>query len=501
MKNHTLRLLTPLLLVPLLFWGCTDLEETPYGLSTPDNFFKTEAELVAAVMPVYNALRTASWSENVHLQDHSSDAIFVPTRGGDWDDGALWRDLQTHSWTPTHAKLNQAWLESYRGVAFANATLDNLSSSPDAETALVKTFIAETRVLRATFYWWLVDLYGNIPLVTDPTTDPKNPPPTTPRAEVYDFIVAEIIAALPGLDEVPSGYGRVSKSAANALLAMVYLNAEVYSGTARWTECVAACDVVINSGMFKLADTIKEAFALENEGIGNTEYIWVVGNLAQGGVGNNRHMASLHYSQLPSSPWNGFSVLADFYNKYDPDDARIDMILVGQQFVLGGPSIGDSAFQRDGVPLVFTVESPISGASESHGPRMLKWPIDPDMSGGDAGNDYAIFRYSHILLAKAEAKFMLGDAAAATSLVNQVRARNFDPPKPVVGTVTLDDIFDERGFEFLWEGSRRQDQIRTGHWGDTWSNHDTPSADFKKLFPIPQVQMDANPNLVQNTGY
>ena len=121
------------------------------------------------------------------------------------------------------------------------------------------------------------------------------------------------------------------------------------------------------------------------------------------------------------------------------------------------------------------------------------------MSGGDAGNDYAIFRYSHILLAKAEAQLMSGNSGGALALVNEVRARNFDPAKPL-SSVTRDDIFNERGYELLWEGFRRQDQIRTGHYLEAWANKDV-SEDFRKLFPIPQTQMDANPELVQNTGY
>ncbi|MCH7939708.1 MAG: RagB/SusD family nutrient uptake outer membrane protein, partial [Candidatus Marinimicrobia bacterium] len=195
------------------------------------------------------------------------------------------------------------------------------------------------------------------------------------------------------------------------------------------------------------------------------------------------------------------SVLADYYNRFDTADARIDQLLVGPQKVLGGPSAGDQAYDRYGDSLIFTVESPLIDATESDGVRILKWPIDPDMDGSNAGNDYAVFRYSHILLAKAEAQFMLGSTGDALALVNLVRARNFDPDQPLA-SVTRDDIFNERGYELLWEGFRRQDQIRTGHFLEAWSNKDANTADeYRKLFPIPQFQMDANPNLAQNPGY
>jgi hypothetical protein len=207
-------------------------------------------------------------------------------------------------------------------------------------------------------------------------------------------------------------------------------------------------------------------------------------------------MATLHYNQLPSSPWNGFSVLADFYNAFDTSDVRIDQLLVGPQVVLGGPNAGEPAFDRDGNPLIFTVESPLTDATEGNGVRMLKWPVDPNASGADAGNDYAIFRYSHILLAKAEAQFMLGATGDALALVNYVRERAFEPDEPLA-SITLDDILAERGFELLWEGFRRQDLIRTGHFLEAWTLKEA-SGECRKIFFIPQSQLDVNPNLVQN---
>ncbi len=500
MKNYKLRFLMPFLFLPMLFWSCTDLEEVPFGVITPDDFFQTDDEILASVMPVYNSLGKARWSDGIpHLQDVAADAIVVPTRGGDWDDGGKWRELHQHTWTSVNNPVNMGWVDAYTGIARANATIEALSKSPKSETAFVATLIGEVRVLRALFYWWLIDLYGDVPLVTDPATDPENPPSQSPRADVFDFVVTEIkdVLALNVLKEKSAAatYGQVTEGAANALLATVYLNAEVYTGTAKWAECVAACDAVINSGDYALMSTVTDVFALENEGTANTEYILVVVSLNQGGAGFVRHSATLHYSQLPSSPWNGFSVVADYYNTYDTADARIDQLLVGQQYILGGPTKGDSAFQRDLKPLVYSVESPIFGATESHGVRILKWPIDPNMVGGDAGNDYAVFRYSHILLAKAEAEFKLsGGGLASLNLVHERAGLD------ALGAITAEAIYNERGYELLWEGFRRQDQIRMGTYLGEWANKDA-SAEYRKIFPIPQTQMDANPNLVQNTGY
>jgi len=473
-----------------------DLEETPYDLVTPDNFYNTEAELTAAVIPVYNSLGIAEWSDFTHLRDVVSNTIVIPTRGGDWDDGGVWRALQLHTWDATLGFVAAGWRDPYGGIARANSTLDNLGRAE--QTDLVKTYTAETKVLRALFYWWLMDLYGGVPIVTAAETDPDNPPARNTRTEVFDFVVAEIIAALPDLEDShgAEGHGRVTTGAANTLLATVYLNAEVYTGTAMWSECLAACDAVINSGEYALMPTVMDVFSFAYEGMANTEYILIVQKLPLDGVQAFRQMGTLHYNQHSGSPWNGFAVLTDFYNSYDPSDDRLEQILVGQQYVLYGPTAGDSAFDRQGAPLVFTVDFPLIDATEMDGPRMLKWPIDPNTSGWFSGADYAIFRYSHVLLMKAEAEFNLtGGGLASLNLVHE-RA-GLDPLTEISNAA----ILAERGHELLWEGFQRQDQIRHGTFLDAYKLKDYVSEDFRLLFPIPQTQMDANPNLVQNPGY
>jgi hypothetical protein len=509
MKNRKLHWLMPLLLIPLALWTCTNLDETPLSSVTPENFYQTEEELISAVMPVYASLRDYSWGDYMFLQEHSSDEIFVPQRGGDWGDGGIWREVHDHKWTPTHGFVGGAWNAAYRGIAYANSVLENMATSP-SQSPLKPIFTAEVRVLRAFYYWWLVDLYGGVPIVTAATVDPKNPPTPNTRQEGYDFIVREITESLPSLQTSFGGgnYGRVTRGAAQALLATVYLNAGVYTGTPRWSECIAACDAVINSGLFKLLPTYADVFKLANEGPNNTETIWIVGHKALDGVGFFRFMATLHYNQLPQNPWNGFSVLADFYNRYDTTDARFKHMLVGPQFVLAGPNAGQPAFDRQGNRLIFTPGSPIVGASEGNGVRILKWTVDPSQNGGNAGNDLAIFRLSHIMLAKAEALNELnGPSQASIDLINEVRARCFEPDKPIAlanfntRQLLRNRILDERGFELLWESFRRQDLIRADRFLEAWTLKAVSDGPHRKLFPIPQSQLDANPNLRQNPGY
>jgi hypothetical protein len=206
---------------------------------------------------------------------------------------------------------------AYTGVARANSVLENLEKTT-SQSPLVPIGIAEVRVLRAFYYWWLMDLYGGVPIVTVAVLDPKNPPTPNTRQQVFDFIVSEINAALPNLEVSfgPGNWGRVTRGAAQALLATVYLNAEVYTGTPKWTECIAACDAMINSGMYNLLASYSDYFKLANEGPNNAESIWVIGYKPLDGVGFQRFMATLHYNQLPQNPWNGFSpsVLSSLIN-------------------------------------------------------------------------------------------------------------------------------------------------------------------------------------------
>ncbi|MGH7451430.1 MAG: RagB/SusD family nutrient uptake outer membrane protein [bacterium] len=167
MKNHKLHFLLPLLLLSLMLVTCTNLDENPLSSITPDNFFQTEEELTAALYPVYASLRDYTFGAPSQLEEVSSDEIFVPTRGGDWDDAGRWRALHQHQWTPTQSDINDGWVSAYRGIARANFTLENMERSP-VQSPLKTTYIAELRVLRAFYYWWLCDLYGGVPIATAP---------------------------------------------------------------------------------------------------------------------------------------------------------------------------------------------------------------------------------------------------------------------------------------------------------------------------------------------
>ena len=512
--------------------GCTNLDEETFGVITPDQFFRTEAEIIAALAPVYAQLRSMMWNYH-NISQHTSDETLVPTRGTDWDDGGHWRQLHQHNWDALTVDWNGAWVDAFTGVARANVVLANLA---EVDVPNKDAIEAELRFLRAFYYYQLMDLFGGVPIVTDAATDPDNPPSSSTRAEVFQFVESELNAARSALPVSwdATNEGRATQGAADALLAKIYLNAREFTGTGtasgidrgadRWADAITAADRVINSGQYSLAGDYFDNFRVNNHT--SPEIIFAVGHLGKPGLGLNFIMRTLHYNQIPQTPWNGFATLATAFNSFAGDDQRRNMFLVGQMYA--GPNqgcIGNECFSdestgaltdRVGNPLDFTpdyqkpdgsavVGDPIN-VDETSGVRVIKWEIDPNRSGGDNGPNYGFLRLAEMYLIKAEARIRSGDVQGGVDLINMLRSRVFseDSPNRTVSASTqaeaLDLVLMERHHELFWEATRRQDLIRWDMFDDQWefkSNTDP----FRVLGPIPQVQIDANPNLTQNPGY
>jgi len=532
--------LAALLLLPVQ--GCTDLTETPPSLITSSNFFHNEAEVLAGLAGVYAQLRSTAPEGSLYdANEVSTDEIVVPTRGSDWYDGGQWIDLHNQTWTPasaaTRAFFNGAWNTSYTGVARANLFIAAL------QTATVPNkdqYIAEARTLRAFYYYLLMDQFGGVPIVT--TTDIALRPRNT-RHEVFNFIESELIAArdsgLPATVGAADN-GRITQGVADAILANMYINAGVFTkegagagginatgynscsgitvsgGQDACAAAIAAADRIINSGNYALADTFFANFRYDN--YKSPENIFAVKFIPEDGLGMGIDMAALHYCQYaPLTPWNGFSTLAQTYNSFDTADVRRKTILIGQQFdVLNGDS---STVRVSGscptkwtaaTSLIFTdTIHNISSATEAEGPRLYKWPADPAHVSQNSGNDFAWFRLGEIYLIKAEAlNEQTAGSPAALQLLNDLRNRNGHPVAPaLVGPITRAMILNERLFELFGESKRRQDLIRFGQYTNRTDGASgitggkVASADYYVLFPVPQTQIDANPNLTQNPGY
>jgi hypothetical protein len=505
-----------MLIAPALFAAsaCTDLAEVPVSAITPDNFFKNEGEVISALAGVYAQLRPTLWGY-YNLSQVSSDENIVPTRGQDWYDNGIWLEYDKHEWAANSPgagdMINSAWIDSFTGVVRANALLENMAPVTVANKAAVE---AEIRTLRAFYYYQLMDLFGGLPLVTD--VELKTRPRNT-RIEIFDFIESELQAvrtALP-VTRPENEFGRVTRGAADAILANLYLNAGVFRKDAgvsatTYNSCVGAipgkdacqlaithADNVLNSSAgYLLSTDWRSNFTATNNT--SKENIFVVNLLNSTDLGTNFLYRALHYNQLSPTPWNGFATIAEVYNAFDPNDRRREIFLVGQQINFDN---GQNVNDRAGNPLIFTVSiSNERAATEAEGARIAKWPSDPNHVNQEHGNDFAYFRLAEIYLIKAEAQLAMGSQAGLL-LLNTLRARVFEPDEPLVGLLTQDIILQERLFELTGEAKRRQDLIRHGKFTAPWRFKPTTTPAHKLLFPIPQNQIDANPELTQNPGY
>ncbi|MGH7448523.1 MAG: RagB/SusD family nutrient uptake outer membrane protein, partial [Longimicrobiales bacterium] len=324
--------------------------------------------------------------------------------------------------------------------------------------------------------------------------------------------------------------GRMTRGAANAILASMYVNARVFTGTvtasglqpgpARWEDAIAAADRILDSGAHSLAADWHANFRPDNHT--SPENILVAKSLNQAGLGFEMIYRGLHYNSGAGGAWNGFSTLAETYFAFDTasivtlpvpgtattaeilhsNDRRHEIFLAGQHFnIENGQPVND----RAGVPLFFTPTiRDVTQAAENEGVRIYKWPGDPDRAGSAHGNDYAYFRLGEIYLIKAEALNELNRTAEAIQLVNTLRARVFEPDRPLSSGLTQAEarerIRRERLFELTAEAKRRQDLIRYDRFTLPWA-FKAAGEPYRILMPIPRTQLDANPMLEQNPGY
>lgn len=497
------------LLVSVAF-GCTDLDEE-INSNLPEETAKKTFNASQLLGTVYNNLQQFTdigqlWA----LQEHSSDELIGPTRGGDWDDNGAWRVLHNHQWDADHSNIRGSFNRLLNGIFNANEVL-TFDPTPEQE--------AEALFLRAFFTFWANDLYGQVPF-REPGEDLLQAPQVLNREEAVAQIIADLNAAMPNLTDT-GGPERATKNAAKMLLARVYLNKFVYEGqaspsSADMDQVISLSEDIISSGQYALSlgDDYYKTFEPGNDSNGSAEQIFVA-NYTAGlppTVGGNlrvRYFSTLHYNQTPGG-WNGFTTIADFYDTFTDDndvrksistsdyttDSGVKMgFLIGQQYDGSGVALED----QNGAPLIFTKEVSLieAGANlEVTGIRVMKFT--PDFDNGDNVNiDNPLMRFGEVYLNIAEANFWKGDTGSALTYVNTLRAaRNAAPLASIDATTMLN----ERGYELFWEGLRRTDQIRFGDFNNAWE--EKPASDaIRNIYPIPNTALGANPNLTQNPGY
>lgn len=519
----------------LVIGSCTKLDEQDllFDTVTSDNFYQTDAELASAVGAAYSPLFGIGGNNHVFpLAEVTSDEVVVPTRGADWGDGGHWVRLKLHTYKKDDPIPNNGWNFGFSGVTTCNKLLVALSKSTSPKAA---TYISELKALRAIYYLWLLDWFGNVPITTDFTN--VEPPKNNTKVEVYNFIEKELkdnVAALPksGPGDGPT-YGRVTYYTAYAALAKLYLNAQTYKGAPEYDKAIAACDEIINSTKFTLTGNYSENFVKDNQN--STEFIWAVPYNAIKAGGFNMPMMTLSYlSQstynINAQPWNGFATVQEFYQSYidpaqnpgpqgpvvglTPDgamttgtlDKRLSNFLVGPQFASNGSRLSDGGADLtdpDGPPLTYTpyINQLEPNAWRQSGARINKWQFYSGMT-QNLDNDFAIFRYADILLMKAELvarKANNWNDPITLAITNQIRTQHGGVT--ALPTLTATTFFAERGREMFAECWKRQDMLRFGTYNSAFRFHPADASTHVNLFPIPESQINANKNLTQNPGY
>ena len=288
-------------MIPAVFLlgSCWELEqEVLDGVTAEDIASSTNPQLINVLKASAYSRIVGSWGGHNSIwsiNEVSSDEMAIPQKGADWEDGGLWLRMHRHTWQPSDEAFNNSWNYCYTAIGEIN---NLIISYPDVEA-----LNAELKVLRALVYLWLIDSFGNVPIITEASSGGN--PTNNSRQEVFAFIeqsIKENIALLPKADTKTT----LNYYSAQAILAKLYLNAEVYTGSAKWAEAEAAANEVI-SGPYSLTSNFFANFSTRNGG--STENILTLPYDQNNAQGFNLVQMTLHYlSQntfnLQEQPWN-----------------------------------------------------------------------------------------------------------------------------------------------------------------------------------------------------
>ncbi len=531
----------------LLFTSCTKLDVPVESQYTNGNFPTNAASYAAVMGPMYTDLsyNNTGFSYAVdywRMQELSTDEAIIPARGGNYDDGGQYRFLHLHSWNADHPNVVGNWKWGFGAITRCNTLLNLFAASPAGATR--DAAVAEVTAMRSLFYFFMMDLYGNIPIID--TFPAQMNPPTAQRKDVFNFIEASLRRALPNLSEASGAatYGHATKWMAFALLQKMYLNAEYYTGIPRYTDAVAMADSILTRGPFVLESNYASIFAPTN-GPAIRETIMAVpydANLIQGNHFTRFGLLTTLQDKyrIPFRSSIALSTIPDYYhnnfNKF-PGDIRDTLWIRGKQYNFNGTPVLFSTTERSldetsatNNPINWHVEigeeltlknaptmdigNDIRG--QHKGIRSIKYYPDPNGNASTRyqGNDVPVFRLADVILMKAEAILrgapattVNGELQTALVLFNKIRSR---AKATAAATVALDDILPERAREFSWEAWRRNDLIRFGRFEADWGfktstvtpvNPVVSNQPYRRIFPIPTVERSLNSNLVQNPGY
>jgi hypothetical protein len=519
MKQYKLYI-SGLLLTALVGGSCTKLDEHVYDQVDAANFLTRRDDVIRDFLrPFEHGYWSIQGNDVYAVGENSTDEIGTYNRQGDWQDGGYYQRMHYHSWTPNDGFTDGAWTNFYQGIVLATNSYQDMESIQDPAKLSITPeeladFKSELRTLRAWFYLRAFDFYRNIVIVTDVKNTTQGGPQSTPQ-ETFAYIEKELTEAIPGLptrDQLGAkGIGRWTKAGAATLLARLYLNAKVYIGTDKFTECEAVSRDIISGkyGSYTLDTRWDAPFDYTNTSL-NSEVIYgFPGTLTrthwqyEGGMffwGMTYDAAPLYcgftdfgqsnprFALQPGLNVDGveypFQLGKPFrkFQKY-PDDVRLKkyknlgdskregMFLYGYlpyTHTVNGASRIDTVkgnkgpyplYIRDQVGMFLDAkpgttisdkESNMNHADHNSGVFMVKYPIYPTPDPNRITSAYAEVRLSEVYYTLAECLYRKGDKAGAATLLNQVRRRNFPDGSPSL---------------YKADGSQLTDQEMLDEWG------------------------------------
>ncbi|MCD8742275.1 RagB/SusD family nutrient uptake outer membrane protein [Mucilaginibacter roseus] len=524
MKNR-LKIYAALMVIAVAVTSCAkDLNLKPTNDVTADVVYATPAGYKGALAKVYGSFAQtgnsgagsgdlggidAGTSDFFRLyfgaQELSTDEAVCAWLG---DPGVSEIDQMT--WSSTNLMLQGLYTRSIYQITLAN---EFIRESTDAKLASrnisgndateIKYYVAEARFLRAFQYWVLLDLYGNPPFITEADNIGKDLPKQTTRAALFSYVESELKAVETLLkDPRTNEYGRADKAAAWALLARLYLNAQVYTGTEHNGDAITYANKVIGAG-YTLHSQYKNLFLADND-LNNPETIFAI---AYDGVKTQNYGGSTYLINaainadmkpaefgVPNGGWGGNRTRQNLPNKFTNANDKRSMFFGEKR------EVDDLATFTDGLAVTKFKNITQAGAAA------------PSVGGTFCSMDIPLFRLAEMYMIYAEATARGGNGgnqATAITYLNNLRTRAYGNSSGNVSSLVLNDLLDEYSREFYWEGHRRTDLVRFGKYTDAsylWPYKGGVKAgrgveSYRNLFPLPSTDVIANPNLKQNPGY
>lgn len=435
-----------------------------------------------------------------------------------WDDQTI-KDFHVHKWTPTDPFIAAFYGRIYIQIAICNEFIRQAAGNEEYQVES-----AEARFIRALNYWHALDYFGgNIPFITEEDTPGSFFPQPTTAEDLFNYIETELkeiesIMVEP-MAHNANNYGRADRAAAWMVLAKLYLNAETYIGTPKYTEAITYCDKIIGGG-YSLVDNYEELFLADNHTKTN-EIIFAVRFDGDKTKSYNGTSFIMNASTKPamsnvtySGTWQGYTATRALFDKFGAGDMR------GNSNFQENPDLTQLRLTNKNV-MFFTSGQELDieriAGFEKNGVAVMKYKNIT--STGETGSsnewsdiDFPMFRLADAYLMYAEAVKRGGDGgseAQAITYLNDIRFRAYGDHSGDISSYDLDYILDERARELYWECHRRTDLIRFNKFATAdylwpWKGNARDGAAFgthMRIYPIPQADLTANPNLTPTPGY